>query len=134
MQPPQQQSYNSPQAYNSQQAYNSPQAFASPFGDAMLAQPVLDAARSYGQHFAREQTDRLSAVLSASQLRHFFRVDNSFVARKLALLLFPFAPRDWSITSDSAVLSVNAPDLYVPAMAVLTYVALAGLLLGLSDR
>jgi len=67
-------------------------------------------------------------------------VDNAYVGKKLALLLFPFAPRDWSMRflhSNEPVppkVDLNAPDLYIPSMAIVTYIMLAGLVLGIGNR
>jgi len=56
------------------------------------------------------------------------------------LILFPFAHREWVVkysSRDEPVpprYDVNAPDLYIPVMAIVTYVLVAGLLLGMQDR
>ena len=54
------------------------------------------------------------------------------------LLLFPFSHTDWSIkySQDEPVqpkYDTNAPDLYIPSMAYLTYVLLVGYVLGLRN-
>lgn len=83
---------------------------------------------------------QISAALSASHIKFYFQVDNAYVGKKLALLLFPFAPRDWSLSYSSESepvpprLDVNAPDLYIPLMAIVTYISVAGLVLGMHDR
>jgi hypothetical protein len=53
-------------------------------------------------------------------------------------LLFPFSHSDWSIkyAQDEPVqpkYDTNAPDLYIPCMAYLTYVLLVGYVLGLRN-
>lgn len=53
-------------------------------------------------------------------------------------LLFPFANSDWSIKYDheqpvQPKLDLNAPDLYLPSMAYVTYVLIVGYILGLRN-
>ncbi|XP_049851306.1 uncharacterized protein LOC126325854 [Schistocerca gregaria] len=75
-------------------------------------------------------------------LRYYFSVNNSFVLKKLCLLLFPFLHKNWSRTIVQPVdrdiylppsLDINAPDLYIPSMAFITYVLLVTLFMGLSE-
>ncbi|XP_021564739.1 protein YIF1B [Carlito syrichta] len=52
---------------------------------------------------------------------------------------YPWTPQDWEVRyqQDTPVaprFDVNAPDLYIPAMAFITYVLVAGLALGTQDR
>ena len=77
-------------------------------------------------------------------LKKYFNVSNAFVAAKLRLLLFPFAHASWSrlvARSESSVVDehrppredINAPDMYIPAMAFVTYVLLVAIQRG-ADR
>eukprot|EP00076_Gallus_gallus_P034695 XP_025000233.1 uncharacterized protein LOC107050762 [Gallus gallus] len=55
------------------------------------------------------------------------------------LLFFPFLHQDWQVhyQQDGPVaprFDVNAPDLYIPAMAFITYLLVAGLALGTQNR
>ena len=66
-------------------------------------------------------------------------MDNTYVTKKLGLLLFPFAHSDWSIrySHDEPVqprYELNAADLYIPSMAFVTYILVVGYMLGLQDR
>uniref|UniRef100_A0A674G8Q2 Protein YIF1 n=1 Tax=Taeniopygia guttata TaxID=59729 RepID=A0A674G8Q2_TAEGU len=77
--------------------------------------------------------------LPVGRLKYYFAVDSVYVGRKLRLLLFPFRHPDWQVRyqQDTPVaprFDVNAPDLYIPAMAFLTYILLAGLALGTQNR
>jgi len=77
--------------------------------------------------------------VSIGQLKYYFAVDNSYVTRKLSLILFPFFHKDWSIryNQDEPVqprYELNAADLYIPIMAFLTYILVVGYVLGLSSR
>ena len=54
------------------------------------------------------------------------------------LLLFPFAQKDWSIKYNQEEpvqpkYDVNAPDLYIPCMAFITYILVVGYILGLRN-
>lgn len=81
----------------------------------------------------------MSRFLAMSHLKTYFAVDTSYVLRKLSILLFPFAHRDWSIKYDQSVpvaprSDINAPDLYIPMMGFVTYVLVTGLVLGTQQR
>jgi len=72
-------------------------------------------------------------------------VTNSYVLQKLLIILFPFRHRKWdrggpasdfhAVGGTPAPLpprqDINAPDLYIPVMAAVTYVLLVGVVLGL---
>jgi protein transport protein YIF1 len=80
--------------------------------------------------------------------KHYFTVNHSYVLRKLALLVMPFQRRSWSRRagvdqrqferqgSEDATAylpprdDVNAPDLYIPVMAFVSYVLLVGFVFG----
>lgn len=81
----------------------------------------------------------------AGELKYYFKVSNSYVWRKLALILFPYRHQNWArmTTADTSGSSgsgvsyappsedVNAPDLYIPLMSFVTYILLWALFLGL---
>lgn len=86
--------------------------------------------------------------MSIGALKHYFNVSTSYVLRKLLLVLFPWRHKPWSRqqrpsatgTPDSSTYSyyflpprddLNSPDMYIPAMAFVTYVLLSSLLAGL---
>ena len=80
--------------------------------------------------------------------KYYFMVDNRYVLRKLAILFAPFMQKKWkrlqtmhnapdhssSFTNDTAYLppreDINAPDLYIPVMAFVSYVLLVGFISG----
>merc|ERR1719327_1809982 len=81
----------------------------------------------------------MEKYVSIGQLKYYFAVDNSYVTRKLRLLLFPFIHSDWSIryNHDEPVqprFELNAADLYIPSMAFVTYILVVGYMLGMQDR
>nr|XP_056702305.1 protein YIF1B [Euleptes europaea] len=82
------------------------------------------------------QIDRFIPV---TRLKYYFAVDTLYVGRKLGLLLFPFLHQDWQLRyqQDTPVaprFDINAPDLYIPVMAFITYILVAGLALGTQNR
>ncbi|OBA20210.1 hypothetical protein METBIDRAFT_43952 [Metschnikowia bicuspidata var. bicuspidata NRRL YB-4993] len=114
----------------------------------------LDPAASMAAQFAKSSFGLLNGYLQqnfgsympvAGELKYYFKVSNAYVWRKLALILFPYRHRDWtrirSVESGGAASSgpcfapacedVNAPDLYIPLMALVSYVLLWALFSGL---
>lgn len=96
-----------------------------------------------------QQTARMSAA--ARLPKYYFAVTNGYVLRKLVLLLFPFRHRSWrrrqlagddgdavSAGSPGEYLppreDINAPDLYIPVMAFVTYVLLVAFVHGTQSR
>ncbi|XP_074597227.1 yip1d-interacting factor 1 [Brevipalpus obovatus] len=74
-----------------------------------------------------------------NNLKHYFAVDTPYVLKKLLLLFFPFSHKDWSrkYRDDQSVPpreDLNAPDLYIPMMAFVTYLLVSGYLLGVSGQ
>uniref|UniRef100_A0A7S1Z347 Protein YIF1 n=1 Tax=Trieres chinensis TaxID=1514140 RepID=A0A7S1Z347_TRICV len=76
-------------------------------------------------------------------LRVYFAVDNRFVKGKAQRVLFPFVYKDWARLEDQAttpsdnniaycppVQDINAFDLYIPLMTLITYVLLCALCYG----
>lgn len=116
------------------------QAFA---GQQMLSDPMAAMAVQYGQTLAGQGkvyvNEKLEKYISVSKLKYYFAVDTAYVAKKLGLLFFPFTHSDWSVqyNQDEPIApryDVNAPDLYIPSMAFVTYVLVAGYLLGTQNR
>lgn len=74
-------------------------------------------------------------------LKYYFDVDNSYVLRKVLLILFPFYHDVWRRKLKDAQGEVpiyfsprediNAPDLYVPLMALVSYIVLLGVAMGI---
>lgn len=133
--PSQQQQQQQPQ----QQQFNQNQ-----IGFAMFQQPMVqDMALQYGQKLADQGKDLVNKefekYVSITKLKYYFAVDNRYVMNKLRLLFFPFAQKDWSLKFDQETAvqpryDLNAPDLYIPAMGYITYIVIAGFILGLQER
>eukprot|EP00095_Tigriopus_kingsejongensis_P005865 maker-scaffold38_size502422-snap-gene-1.18 protein:Tk05865 transcript:maker-scaffold38_size502422-snap-gene-1.18-mRNA-1 annotation:"protein yif1b-b-like" len=134
-----------PAAYQSSpmpEANQGGQASGMPFQTMMGDPMVTNMAMQYGQEFMGKQGEEikknLDKYVSLGQLKYYFAVDTTYVGKKLGLLLFPFTHSDWSIkyNQDEPVqpkFDINAPDLYIPSMAYITYVLLVGYVLGLRN-
>ncbi|CAI9627799.1 protein transport protein yif1 [Alternaria burnsii] len=95
-----------------------------------------------GQHYMEQNLGRF---VSVSALKHYFNVTNSYVLTKLRIILIPWWHRPWSRQqrhapdpSASAALlyqppreDVNSPDMYIPTMALVTYILLSTFIAGL---
>ncbi|XP_016998414.2 protein YIF1B-A isoform X2 [Drosophila takahashii] len=111
---------------------------------AMFQQPIVqDMAMQYGQRLADQgkqiMENQFEKWVPVAKLKYYFAVDNAYVGRKLRLLFFPYIHKDWSLRYDQEHpvqprYDVNAPDLYLPTMGYITYVIVAGLLLGMQKR
>lgn len=144
---PQQQSQYQPHQQPHQQQ---PQpGLAGPYSNFLSDPAALMAAQfaklSFGQSNQYIQQNFGSYMPPAGELKYYFRVSNSYVWRKLALILFPYRHSNWArmTTTETAGSSgigvsyappledVNAPDLYIPLMLFVTYILLWALFLGL---
>ncbi|KAK5121827.1 hypothetical protein LTR85_004702 [Meristemomyces frigidus] len=133
-----------PQSSDTGEAYSYP-AFES-FVDGPTAQLGFQAGQSAvsaGQEYVQHNFDR---YFNVSALRSYFNVSNSYVLAKLSVVLFPWRHRSWSrqqtSTSESSSNTrsvagfmppredINAPDMYIPLMAFVTYIILSTLIAG----
>ncbi|KAG8272901.1 Protein yif1b [Homalodisca vitripennis] len=104
---------------------------------------VANVAMTYGSKImdsGKELVDReIEKYVPVTRLKYYFAVDTSYVLHKLKLLFFPFTHNDWSVKYEhnepvQPRYEVNAPDLYIPTMAYVTYVLVAGMALGTQNR
>lgn len=100
---------------------------------------------SFGSSNQYIQQNFGSFIPGTSNLKYYFKVSNTYVYRKIRLILFPYRNQNWSrltttglgasgvaspgtepsqLTYAPPVLDVNAPDLYIPLMAYITYILL----------
>lgn len=112
-------------------------------GHTLLSDPMSNLAMAYGSSLAsqgKEMMDKnLDRFIPISKLKYYFAVDTVYVGKKLGLLVFPYMHENWEVSyqQDTPVaprFDVNAPDLYIPAMAFITYILVAGLALGTQNR
>ncbi|XP_028314591.1 protein YIF1A [Gouania willdenowi] len=109
----------------------------------MFADPMANAAMMYGSSLANQGKDivnkEISRFMSVNKLKYFFAVDTRYVLKKLLIIMFPYTHQDWEVryhrdTPLPPRQDVNAPDLYIPTMAFITYILLAGMALGIQKR
>ncbi|KAK0182648.1 hypothetical protein PV327_000763 [Microctonus hyperodae] len=116
--------------------------FANPqqFATQLLTEPIVaNVAMKYGDALVGTGKQHLEKYVPVTALKYYFAVDTDYVLLKLALLFFPFTHKDWSMKYEQDVplqprYEKNAPDMYIPTMAFLTYVVMAGLSLGTQER
>ncbi|KAJ6513912.1 YIF1-domain-containing protein [Mycena vitilis] len=83
-------------------------------------------------------------VFPSARVKPHFNVSNSYVMRKLRIVLFPWIHKHWGRNSHRTDAGqteylppredVNSPDLYIPLMALVTYILLCALHSGLEAR
>uniref|UniRef100_A0A8C7ES19 Protein YIF1 n=1 Tax=Neovison vison TaxID=452646 RepID=A0A8C7ES19_NEOVI len=128
-------------AYSSQPGeYPAPGADVAFNVNHLLGDPMANVAMAYGSSIASHGKDmvhkELHRFVSVNKLKYFFAVDTAYVAKKLGLLVFPYTHQNWEVQYSRDVplpprQDLNAPDLYIPTMAFITYVLLAGMALGI---
>jgi len=78
-----------------------------------------------------------------AMLRFYFDVNNAYVIKKLQILLLPYRHPDWERKAVPGKEGIalrppsedpNAPDLYLPLMALTTYILVAGFVSGADGR
>lgn len=130
------------------------QSFIPPVPQQLAAWGVNDATAQMGMQFGRsavaagqDYVERnISTYVPRALLKHQFNVSNQYVLSKLRLVLFPWRHRPWSrqVTQADATgpgggwkpprEDINSPDLYIPSMAIVTYILLRCLYAGLQKR
>ncbi|KAJ2901160.1 Transport protein yif1 [Coemansia aciculifera] len=79
--------------------------------------------------------------VSMRQLKHYFDVSNIYVLSKLRMLVFPWMQKSWHRYAErdqtgqvvgykSPREDTNSPDLYIPVMALVSYIIAIGLIIG----
>ncbi|XP_069764830.1 protein YIF1B [Narcine bancroftii] len=110
----------------------------------ILGDPMVsNLAMAYGTSLASQGKDivdkNIDRLIPINRLKYYFAVDTVYVGKKLGLLVFPYTHQNWEVhyQQDTPVaprVEVNAPDLYIPAMAFITYLLVAGFALGTQSR
>uniref|UniRef100_A0A224XEM5 Protein YIF1 n=1 Tax=Panstrongylus lignarius TaxID=156445 RepID=A0A224XEM5_9HEMI len=109
-------------------------------GEPFPGHPLMtDMAFMYGTRImdtGKEIVDKeINKFVSLNRLKCYFAVDTIYTIKKLKLLLFPYYNTSWSpkVFRGQPALpkeDVNSPDLYIPLMAYITFVLLAGYMIG----
>lgn len=71
--------------------------------------------------------------VSFKRLRKYFSVDDTFVMKKILLLLFPYNNSDWSENIDSDT-NLGKPELYIPTMSYISYIVLRSIYMGIKHK
>jgi len=120
----------------------------------MMSDPQMSAAMNLGLNVGQRLLDEglgkaqegWSRYVSVGGVKGYFRVNNSYVANKIKLLLWPFTQKRWErltvdVTNETDKViyrpprdDVFAPDLYIPCMAFCTYVLLVCVVLGFGKK
>lgn len=108
---------------------------------AQLGLQLGNSAVQAGQEYVQRN---FGGFFPLASLKHHFNVSNSYVMRKLKLVIFPWDHRSWPRRirrSEQGVTEwqppredVNSPDLYIPLMALVTYMLIAAFHSGIQDR
>ncbi|KAH6697548.1 YIF1-domain-containing protein [Plectosphaerella plurivora] len=109
---------------------------------AQVAAQFGQSAFKHGQEYVEQNFSR---YVNVNALKHYFNVTNGYVINKLFLVLFPWRHKPWSRKQavgpngqDGWYLpprdDVNSPDMYIPVMAIVTYVLLSTLVAGLRGQ
>ncbi|KAI5970654.1 hrf1 [Candida margitis] len=98
-----------------------------------------DPAAALASQFARSGFQQSNQYIQenfgsfSGDIKYYFQVSNSYVLKKILLILFPFRHKDWTriLAKDNGLgqylppsYDVNAPDLYIPIMSFVTYILL----------
>ncbi|KAK2709609.1 protein YIF1A-like [Artemia franciscana] len=88
----------------------------------------------------KQALDReIGRYISTESLKYYFAVDTGYVINKLRILTLPYIHTDWTLkySTDEPVQprdDVNAPDLYIPLMAYITFIVLSGIAQGAQNK
>ncbi|KND89824.1 Protein transport protein yif1, partial [Tolypocladium ophioglossoides CBS 100239] len=111
--------------------------------------PTAQVAAQFGQtafkHGQEYVEQNFSRFVNVSALKHYFNVSNFYVVNKLFLVLFPWRHKPWSRKEAVGVNGqegwylpprddINSPDMYIPVMALVTYILLSTLIAGLRGQ
>lgn len=87
---------------------------------------------SIGKQALKTGADAWNSELSKvdyGAIRKYFEVTNTYIMQKLLLIIVPFYYHE-----DTENFSLYRPDMYIPAMSLITLVLFKGMLLGLSNK
>jgi len=81
-------------------------------------------------------------VLSLEYYKYYFRVHNEYVLKKLSRLILPFLKmnlKEWKRKKlnekwQPPIYDINAPDGYLPLMAIITYIVIMGFVVGFNQN
>jgi hypothetical protein len=106
---------------------------------AQMGFQVGQTALKHGTEYLEQNVNR---YVNFSALKHYFNVSNGYVVNKLILVLFPWRHKPWSRKQSIGPGGqegwylpprddLNSPDMYIPVMALVTYILISSMLVGL---
>ncbi|KAL7808231.1 YIF1 domain-containing protein [Trichoderma gracile] len=109
---------------------------------AQVAAQFGQTAFKHGQEYVEQNIGR---YVNVSALKYYFNVSNFYVVNKLFLVLFPWRHKPWSrkqaVGANGQELrylpprdDINSPDMYIPVMALVTYILLSTLVAGVRGQ
>ncbi|KAG5634753.1 hypothetical protein H0H81_000896, partial [Sphagnurus paluster] len=132
------------QAHQPQPSYQIPQPDFASWGIDNATAAIGMHAVNAGQEYVQRN---FGSIFPSTSLKHHFNVSNSYVINKIRLVLFPWLqkPQAWrrqvrrSESGQAAEWAspredINSPDLYIPLMAVVSYILLCALHAGLQKQ
>ncbi|KAJ2720665.1 Transport protein yif1 [Coemansia sp. Benny D115] len=116
-------------------------AFAQSLQSNQAAQLGMQFAGNAMSAMQENMQQNVQKYISLAHLKHYFDVTNVYVLSKLRLLCFPWLQKAWhrhqkrdqtgQVSGYKAPREdVQAPDLYIPAMGVVSYVIAVGVIIG----
>ncbi|KAK0109962.1 hypothetical protein ONS95_002629 [Cadophora gregata] len=125
-----------------------PQGAANAFGayGNFMSDPTAQMGFQVGQTALKHGTEyveqNINRYVNFSALKHYFNVSNGYVVNKLFLVLFPWRHKPWSRKQTLGPNGqegwfmpprddLNSPDMYIPVMALVTYILLYSMIAGL---
>ncbi|KIK55705.1 hypothetical protein GYMLUDRAFT_47662 [Collybiopsis luxurians FD-317 M1] len=123
-----------------------------PQPDAFAAWGMNDATAQFGMQLGSSAVaagqeyvqKNFGGIIPLSSVKHHFNVSNSYVIHKLKLIVFPWTHKSWSRRVHRSEQGqteyldprddINSPDLYIPLMALVTYILISAFHSGLQSR
>ncbi|KAI6249371.1 hypothetical protein HI914_02597 [Erysiphe necator] len=113
-----------------------------------ISDPTAQIGFQVGQNALKHGTEYMeqnfNRYFHVSALKHYFNVSNGYVVNKIILVLFPWKHKPWSRKQSvgpngqegwflSPREDINSPDMYIPLMALVTYILLSTILSSLRN-
>jgi len=135
------------QGFNQQQNQEH-KPFQNFLGNNFLNDPTAQLGFQLGQKAfesgAEMVNQNINRWFNPATLKNYFDVTNSFVFKKIGLVLFPFRHKSWArigrrneqtgkMEYSSPREDINSPDLYIPVMSCITYVILYAIIMTMEE-
>lgn len=98
----------------------------------------------FNKYPGMQRIPAITDYVFSAEIRHYFNVSNKYVVNKIKMILLPFIPQEDDRPNDfvsdqshhimSMKKSLNSPDLYIPLMAIMTFILLICFTRGMGDQ